>query len=100
MRGLRNPELPPVAANTTSSHCLLNSVRHDQSKWMGNPSANVSRPTPYDARPSLSRKPETVVGLPRSSIGFPLAFRKINPEGSVWTPITGVQTSSLLVANL
>ncbi len=45
-RGLRNQVLPPWNANTASSHSRLKSVRHDQSKWIGKPSANVSSPTP------------------------------------------------------
>ena len=48
--------------NTTFSQLLFISVRHDQSKWIGKPSAKVSSPSPYEARPSCSRKPETVCG--------------------------------------
>src|SRR5581483_11436902 len=47
-----------------SSQPLLNSVRHDQSKWIGKPSMNVSRPMPYDALASTRRKPVICVGAP------------------------------------
>ena len=42
----RNSLLPPTDAYSASSHSRLNVVRHAQSKWMGKPSAKVSRPKP------------------------------------------------------
>ena len=36
-----------VHEKTTPSQSLLSIVRHDQSKWIGKPSAKVSRPMPY-----------------------------------------------------
>src|SRR2546427_12784792 len=70
-RGLRKLELPPCVANSTSSQSLLNRVRHAQSKWMGKPSAKVSRPMPYEARPSFRRKPLMLPAGPYVSTGRP-----------------------------
>ena len=64
-RALRHTSaLPACSRSSASSQFLLNSVRHDQSKWIGNPRANVSRPMPYDARPSTRRNPLMATGSP------------------------------------
>jgi hypothetical protein len=89
--GLRNDSLPPWKAKSASSHSLLNSVFHAQSKWMGKPRANVWRPMPYDARPSRRRKPEISLGGPNTCSICPKAFCRKS--------MTGVITSELDVAN-
>src|SRR5438874_9581949 len=92
-----------VQENTTFSQSLLNSVRHDQSKWSGKPSRNVSRPTPYDARASCSRKPE-IVCAPYVSAGdcrpvFGSVLYVIWPSASVFTPVTTWHVVELVLTN-
>jgi len=62
--GLAEGSAPAVGGEHDILQLLLKRVRHDQSKWIGKPSANVSSPIPYEALPSTRRKPVIVVGVP------------------------------------